>query len=134
VLLYDLLPSHALAELIGIQVDEIFVALSDLHSLVPLSENDRTFRIRHRSFLDFISDLDRCKQGPQFHINRNAHHLRIAKCSYTAWTTSSNRTFATSSLTSGKRTESTYSIAFGAGYHLTLHMRACTWLLICRHA
>jgi hypothetical protein len=80
VLLYDPLPCDALAALTGIDIDDIVRTLSNLHSLFAPSSNGQTFRVHHKSFPDFICDPDRCEGGPQFWINRKAHHLRIAKC------------------------------------------------------
>jgi hypothetical protein len=79
VLLYDPLPCDALAALTGIDIDDIVRTLSNLHSLFAPSSNGQTFRVHHKSFPDFICDPDRCEGGPQFWINRKAHHLRIAK-------------------------------------------------------
>src|SRR6266849_6117053 len=79
VLLYDPLPCDALAALTGIDFDDIVRTLSNLHSLFAPSRNGHTFQVHHKSFPDFICDLDRCKGGPQFWINQKAHHLRIAK-------------------------------------------------------
>ena len=76
-LLHDPLPSDAVTKLINIDVDE---TLSNLHSLLAPSGRNQIFRIHHTSFLDFITNLDRCKEGPQFYIDRTAHHLRLAKC------------------------------------------------------
>jgi hypothetical protein len=82
VLLYDPLPCGALAELIGIDINDVVRTLSNLHSLFAPSGNGQTFRVHHKSFPDFICDRDRCKGGPQFWIDRKAHHLRIAKCCF----------------------------------------------------
>ena len=79
VLLYDPLPCDALAELIGIDIDDVISTLSNLHSLLAPGGTDQTFRVHHKSFLDFISDPDRCKGTPKFCIDPTVHHLRIAK-------------------------------------------------------
>jgi len=76
VLLHDPLPCDALAQLIGIDIGTILRTLSNLHSLLAPSAETRTFRVHHKSFPDFISDLDRCI--PPFCIDRTVHNFRIA--------------------------------------------------------
>jgi len=80
VLLQDPLQCDALAELLGVDVNEIFGTLSNLHSLLAPTEGDYTFRVHHKSFPDFICDRDRCKTGPEFHIDPALHHMMIAEC------------------------------------------------------
>lgn len=77
VLLRDPLPYDSLAVLTGRSTEEVIRTLSNLHSL--LAPCGDAFRIHHKSFLDFISDPDRCKDVPEFRIDLKAHHLRIAK-------------------------------------------------------
>jgi hypothetical protein len=79
VFLHDPLSCDAVAELIDINIDEVIATLSNLHSLLAPNGRNQIFRVHHKSFPDFITDPDRCKEGPQFYIDRKAHHLRIAK-------------------------------------------------------
>jgi len=78
VLLCDPLPCDALAQLIGVGVNDILGTLSNLHSLLSPSADTQTFRVHHKSFPDFISDPFRCTMDPQFWINRTGHNFRIA--------------------------------------------------------
>ena len=80
VLLRDPLPCKELAELLGIDGGDVQSTLSNLHSLLAPKGENQTFRVHHKSFLDFITDSDRCKLGQEFRINPTTHHLRIAKC------------------------------------------------------
>lgn len=77
-LLHDPLPWDALAQLIDEDAVVVLGTLSHLHSLLAPSEKDKTFRVHHQSFLDFISDPTRCTDR-QFRIDPTIHHLRIAK-------------------------------------------------------
>jgi len=83
VLLHDPLPCDALAQLIGIDIRIILGTLSNLHSLLAPSADTQTFRVHHKSFPDFISNLDRCILDPQLRIDQTAHNFRIAmRCLY----------------------------------------------------
>ena len=79
VLLHDPLPCDAVAELIGVEIDEVTATLSNLHSLLAPSVDNRIFRIHHKSLPDFITDPGRCKDSPEYWIDRKAHHLRMAE-------------------------------------------------------
>ena len=78
VLLHDPLPCDAVAELIDVEIDEVTATLSNLHSLLAPSVDNRIFRIHHKSLPDFITDPGRCKDSPEYWIDRKAHHLRMA--------------------------------------------------------
>ena len=78
VLLQDPLPRDALADLLGVNIDEIIGTLSNLHSLLAPTQDDYIFRVHHKSFPDFICDRDRCKSGPEFYIDPLLHHMVIA--------------------------------------------------------
>lgn len=81
-LLLDPLPCETLAGLLDMSADDVRWTLSNLHSLLaPVGEN-QIFRVHHKTFLDFISDRDRCKEGPEFFIDPTTHHLRIVKCCF----------------------------------------------------
>ena len=79
VVLHDPLPCDALAILLGVDVNDIIRTLSNLQSLLGPSENE-TYRVHHKSFVDFICDNDRCKMGLGFHISPAKHHMRVAEC------------------------------------------------------
>jgi len=79
-LLHEPLPSAALAGLIGVEINDVVRLLSNLHSLLAPSGKDQTFRIHHKSFLDFITSPERCKAGLEFYIDPKVHHIRVAKC------------------------------------------------------
>jgi len=78
VLLHDPLPCKELAKLLGIDNRDVQSTLSNLHSLLAPKGENQTFRVHHKSFLDFITDSDCCKLGERFCINPTTHHLRIA--------------------------------------------------------
>jgi hypothetical protein len=79
VLLYDPLPCDVLAALLGVDVNNVIAALSNLHSLLAPSERDQTYRVHHKSFFDFICNRDRCKLCPEFFIDPASHHMRVAE-------------------------------------------------------
>ena len=78
VLLRDPLPAQALANLIAVDIDDISRALSHLHSIIPPSSRDGSLQIHHKSFLDFITDAERCRMDKRFLITPQVHHSRIA--------------------------------------------------------
>ena len=77
ILLRDSLPRQALANLITVDIDDITRALSHLHSIIPPSSRDDSLQIHHKSFRDFITDAERCRDK-QFLITPKVHHSRIA--------------------------------------------------------
>jgi len=54
VILQDPLPCETLAQLLGVDMDEIIGTSSNLHSLLAPSEKDQAFRVHHKSFSDFM--------------------------------------------------------------------------------
>lgn len=70
--LHKALPLDALAQLIGVNVDDVFGNFSNL--VAPSA-----IRVHHKSSPDFISDPDRCLVDPQLCIDETAHNLRITQ-------------------------------------------------------
>lgn len=68
----------ALAKLLGLSTDNIRTSLRHLHSviLVPESDSEPT-KIYHKSFSDYLTDPDRCKDTG-FYIDVGVHHGRMA--------------------------------------------------------
>jgi len=56
---------------------DIQCALSHLHSLIPPTGQDLTFRIYHQSFPDFVTSPSRCEKG--FLIDLPKGHLHLGK-------------------------------------------------------
>ena len=73
--MFDPLPMNALSTLL--RVSNISTSLHSLHSLllVPKSR-DRSIWIFHKSFLDFLTDPERCKVE-RFFINSSIHHQQV---------------------------------------------------------
>ena len=64
--------------MIAVDIDDINGALSHLHSIIPPSSRDGSLQIHHKSFLDFITDAERCKIDKRLLITPEKHHSRIA--------------------------------------------------------
>jgi len=72
------LPGHVLASLIDVSFTDINMALLHLHSLVaPTDDSNKTFRIHHKSFPDFVTSSLRCSS--EFLIDTKKCHLRLGK-------------------------------------------------------
>ena len=71
------LPCHALSVLVGLVPRSVKNTFSHLHSLVPPTGQDLTFRIHHKSFPDFITNPSRCQR--KFLIGLTTRHLELGK-------------------------------------------------------
>ena len=80
VLLQDPLPLQALASLLQTDIDDVNGALLHLRSIIWLSGPENTPRLYHRSFLDFITDAERCSNVPRFHIPVGLHGHIARNC------------------------------------------------------
>jgi len=78
ILLQDPLPTKALANLLAMAINDINRALSHLHSIIAPSSLDGSPQIYHKSFLDFITDVERCSRDKRFLVTPKIHHSRIA--------------------------------------------------------
>lgn len=79
VLLQDPLALRPLARLLQIPFNDAKMALVRLQSIISLSGPEETPRIHHKSFPDFITDVERCSDDPRFIIPVGIHHTRIAQ-------------------------------------------------------
>ena len=77
ILLWNPLPRQALANLITVDIDDITRAFSHLHSIILPSSRDDLLQIHHKSFPDFITNAERCRDK-RFLITPKVHHSRIA--------------------------------------------------------
>ena len=81
VVLFDMLSTAHLAELLGLPKHEVVLTLGHLHSVleVPESEDD-SVRLLHPSFRDFLLDKDRCL-NPLFAVDKKkAHRHLFTRC------------------------------------------------------
>ena len=76
-LIFNPLPIRSLSELLGINIQHIYLTIRSLHSLllVPESPED-PIHIFHKSFPDFLMDSARC-QDKQFYVEPAGHHTEI---------------------------------------------------------
>ena len=76
-LLFDPLPIKALSELLGYDIPHTYSTIRSLHSLLLVPDNPEdpicTF---HKSFPDFLTDPNRCKDN-RFLVEPGAHHAEI---------------------------------------------------------
>ena len=79
VLLQDPLPLQALASLLQTNINDVKGALLHLQSIIWLSGPENTPRIYHKSFLDFITDAQRCSNVPRFYVPVGLQHGCIAQ-------------------------------------------------------
>jgi len=71
------LSPSAIATLLGISTEGVFLRLSSVHSLLILQEDiNHPVRPFHKSFPDFIMDPTRCA-NQRFHISPPDHHLEL---------------------------------------------------------
>ena len=81
VLVVNPLPPSGIAELIGIDLEEVMLFLTLIQSLLVFSEDfDQPVKSFHKSFPDFITDPSRCPDK-RFYISPGNLHLELAtKC------------------------------------------------------
>ena len=72
------LPPSAIAELVGLETEEVMLYLTSIQSLLTLNE-DPNLPVRpfHKSFPDFITDPSRCVDG-RFYISPRSLHFKLA--------------------------------------------------------
>ena len=78
VLLQDPLPLRALASLLQTDIGDVKGALLHLQSIIWLSGPEKTPRIYHKSFPDFITDAQRCSSDRRFCVPVGLHQGWIA--------------------------------------------------------
>ena len=78
VLLVNPLPPSGIAELIGLDLEEVVLLLTLVQSLLVLSEDfNQPVKPFHKSFPDFITDSSRCLDE-RFYISPGNLHLKLA--------------------------------------------------------
>ena len=78
VLVVNPLPPSGIAELIGIDLEEVVLFLTSVQSLLVFDEDsDRPVKPFHKSFPDFITDPSRCIDE-RFHVPLENTHLELA--------------------------------------------------------
>jgi len=70
------LSPSAIAALLGINFESVFLRLSSVHSLLVLGDTDSPVRPFHKSFADFIVDPTRCT-NKRFYVSPPAHHPEL---------------------------------------------------------
>jgi len=76
-LIFNPLPIKALSELLGYDIPHIRSTIRSLHSLLLIpSEPEDPIRTFHKSFPDFLTDTDRCKDN-RFLVEPTVHHVEI---------------------------------------------------------
>jgi hypothetical protein len=78
VLLWDPISIASLGMLLGLRPKAILTSIRSLHSvlLVPDSESN-PIRVFHKSFPDYLTDHERCKDD-RFYVDSPVHHSRLA--------------------------------------------------------
>ena len=78
VLALNPLSPSAIAMLLGVDIEEVSIILSSVHSLLTLQEDDHDQPVRpfHKSFPDFIIDQARCT-NPRFHVYPPDRHKEL---------------------------------------------------------
>ncbi|RXW22458.1 hypothetical protein EST38_g3395 [Candolleomyces aberdarensis] len=73
------LPIEALADLLGIESDELNSILANLHAvLAPINDGPNpTYRIHHKSFADFVTNAG---QSQEYFVKEQDYHMHLAKC------------------------------------------------------
>ena len=78
VLVFNPLPPSAIAELVGLDPEEVVLFLTLVQSLLALDEDfDQPVKTFHKSFPDFITDPSRCADA-RFYISPGDLHLELA--------------------------------------------------------
>ena len=78
VLLVNPLPPLAIAELMGLESEEVILFLTLVQSLLVMSEDfSQPVKPFHKSFPDFITNSSRC-DSPRFYISPGPLHLELA--------------------------------------------------------
>ncbi|KAJ2922141.1 hypothetical protein H1R20_g14943, partial [Candolleomyces eurysporus] len=79
VVLQNPLPVEPLADLLGIESDELTSILANLHAvLAPVDDGPNpTYKIHHKSFADFITNAG---QSQEYFVKKQDYHLHLAKC------------------------------------------------------
>ena len=81
VLLVNPLPPSAIAELIGLEAEQVIMILTSIQSLLILNEDPNCpVKPFHRSFPDFITDPSRCLNKRFFVCSRTLHHKLAMNC------------------------------------------------------
>ena len=70
------LSPSTIATLLGIDLTNVSLQLSSVHSLLILQDNNHPVRSFHKSFPDFIIDPTRCT-NKRFHISPLSHHSEL---------------------------------------------------------
>ena len=78
VLAFNPLSRIQIAGILGVKTSLVTRSLRHLHSVLSVpNEDSKEIRVFHKSFPDFLQDLDRCS-NPNFFIDPHAHHGDIA--------------------------------------------------------
>ena len=78
VLVFNPLPPSAIAELVGLDLEEVLLFLTLVQSLLTLGDDfDQPVKTFHKSFPDFITDPSRCSDT-RFYISPGDAHLELA--------------------------------------------------------
>jgi len=76
-LIFNPLPIKALSELLGYDIPHIRSTIQSLHSLLLIPDKpEDPIRTFHKSFPDFLTDLDRCKDN-RFLVEPKVQHVEI---------------------------------------------------------
>jgi hypothetical protein len=78
VLLYEPVSIPSLATLVGMSSKAILTYVRPLHSVILVPDSDSLpIRVFHKSFPDYITDHDRCKDS-RFYVDSPVHHAKLA--------------------------------------------------------
>ena len=80
VLAQDPVPIEPLAELVGLDSEDVYAVLDNLQSVISLSGHGETPHIYHNSFHDYITDAIRCKDRNLCIVPKDGHTRIATRC------------------------------------------------------
>lgn len=78
VLLWDPFSFQSLVKLLDVRPTTIIATLNHLHSIIAPGSQDQLPQIHHKSFPDFVMDVEQCRKDSRFYIAPGEHHFWIA--------------------------------------------------------
>jgi hypothetical protein len=81
VVLEDLLPMSILAKFFNMEESDVQTTLQHLHSIMAPTSRNQAPQLYHKSFPDFITNIERCTDA-RFYIVLEEHHAQAAHCCF----------------------------------------------------
>lgn len=81
VVIFDVMNSEDLAELLGETLENVHITLSALHSVIDVpDDHQKPIRILHPSFREFLLDQRRCLDSTYSIVPHQAHNHLVTRC------------------------------------------------------